>query len=113
MSSTVTTPGRSAPGIAGRHVEASGGEALGEVEADRGRFRDHRVAVPDLQQRAGPRDAPDRDQVAGAEQSELDPRPATLGDRRPAGGNVLTHDVAADLPAHPAGASRRGASGGR
>ena len=26
-----------------------------------------------------------------------------LGDKRPAGGNVLTHDVAADLPAHPAG----------
>ena len=26
-----------------------------------------------------------------------------LGDRRPAGGNVLTHDVAQSLPAHPAG----------
>ena len=26
-----------------------------------------------------------------------------LGDRRPAGGNVLTHDVAQALPAHPAG----------
>jgi len=25
-----------------------------------------------------------------------------LGDKRPAGGNVLTHDVAQDLPAHPA-----------
>jgi hypothetical protein len=33
-----------------------------------------------------------------------------LGDKRPAGGNVLTHDVAADLPAHPAGP---GAQGGR
>jgi hypothetical protein len=30
-----------------------------------------------------------------------------LGDKRPAGGNVLTHDVAADLPAHPAGAGPR------
>jgi hypothetical protein len=26
-----------------------------------------------------------------------------LGDKRPAGGNVLTHDVAAHLPAHPHG----------
>jgi len=30
-----------------------------------------------------------------------------LGDKRPAGGNVLTHDVAADLPAHPAGRGPR------
>lgn len=30
-----------------------------------------------------------------------------LGDKRPAGGNVLTHDVAADLPAHPAGKGPR------
>jgi adenine-specific DNA-methyltransferase len=30
-----------------------------------------------------------------------------LGDRRPAGGNVLTHDVAHHLPAHPAGAGPR------
>jgi hypothetical protein len=30
-----------------------------------------------------------------------------LGDRRPAGGNVLTHDVAADLPAHPDGRGPR------
>ena len=30
-----------------------------------------------------------------------------LGDRRPAGGNVLTHDVAQGLPPHPAGAGPR------
>jgi adenine-specific DNA-methyltransferase len=30
-----------------------------------------------------------------------------LGDRRPAGGNVLTHDVAQDLPAHPVGKGPR------
>jgi hypothetical protein len=30
-----------------------------------------------------------------------------LGDRRPAGGNVLTHEVAHDLPAHPAGKGPR------
>ena len=30
-----------------------------------------------------------------------------LGDRRPAGGNVLTHDVALDLPADPAGKGPR------
>jgi len=30
-----------------------------------------------------------------------------LGDKRPAGGNVLTHDVAASLPAHPAGTGPR------
>jgi len=30
-----------------------------------------------------------------------------LGDKRPAGGNVLTHDVAQDLPAHPAGKGPR------
>ena len=30
-----------------------------------------------------------------------------LGDKRPAGGNVLTHAVAADLPAHPAGKGPR------
>ncbi|MBM4020369.1 MAG: hypothetical protein FJ288_18955 [Planctomycetes bacterium] len=30
-----------------------------------------------------------------------------LGDRRPAGGNVLTHDVARNPPAHPAGRGPR------
>jgi site-specific DNA-methyltransferase (adenine-specific)/adenine-specific DNA-methyltransferase len=30
-----------------------------------------------------------------------------LGDKRPAGGNVLTHSVAQDLPAHPAGKGPR------
>jgi hypothetical protein len=30
-----------------------------------------------------------------------------LGDRRPAGGNVLTHAVAEDLPPHPEGAGPR------
>jgi hypothetical protein len=30
-----------------------------------------------------------------------------LGDRRPAGGNVLTHNVAQSLPAHPAGRGPR------
>jgi len=30
-----------------------------------------------------------------------------LGDKRPAGGNVLTHAVAQDLPAHPAGSGPR------
>jgi DNA modification methylase len=30
-----------------------------------------------------------------------------LGDKRPAGGNVLTHDVATDLPVHPAGKGPR------
>jgi len=30
-----------------------------------------------------------------------------LGDRRPAGGNVLTHEVAQSLPAHPAGRGPR------
>lgn len=30
-----------------------------------------------------------------------------LGDRRPAGGNVLTHEVAQELPAHPAGTGPR------
>jgi hypothetical protein len=30
-----------------------------------------------------------------------------LGDKRPAAGNVLTRDVAADLPAHPAGKGPR------
>ena len=30
-----------------------------------------------------------------------------LGDKRPAGGNVLTHTTAQDLPAHPAGAGPR------
>jgi hypothetical protein len=30
-----------------------------------------------------------------------------LGDRRPAAGNVLTHDVAQSLPPHPAGNGAR------
>ena len=30
-----------------------------------------------------------------------------LGDKRPAGGNVLTHTIAQDLPAHPAGKGPR------